>query len=102
MAAKNCRKSSKKKSAKKTVRKVAKKSVTVKALTKKPLKELEALATKVGKALGLKEKAITKAARARFGKGGRMSGPVFSRRAQREGERSRILDAFEFGAGSGV
>ena len=111
MPAKKRRKSSKKKSAKKTVRKVAKKTatktslvkkLTIKTLTKQPSSQLSTLHEKVGKAYTIVMEKEAKARARRFGKGGRLQGPVYNPRAQREGERSRIVDMFSFGAGSGV
>lgn len=91
-----------KKGSKKAGKKSGKRKTTVKSLAKKPVRELEALALKVGKALTIKENVMRQAERRRYGKGGRVSGPVYNPKAIRAGERSRILSMFESGVGGGI
>jgi len=91
-----------KKVGKKTGKTTGKRKTTVKSLVKKPVRELEALALKVDKALTIKENDMRQAERRRYGKGGRVSGPVYNPKAIRAGERSRIISMYEGGVGSGI
>lgn len=103
--AKKASKKTSKRVTKRVTRKAKKKvsrKTTVKSLVKKPVRELEALALKVDKALTIKENDMRQAERRRYGKGGRVSGPVYKPKAIRAGERSRILSMYESGVGGGI